>query len=429
MAHDEAFFQAGRGRRTPKGEQAVYPGGHDAIVPEALWRRAQEVRRGNAARVRAAADGAAGGPTPFVLGGVLRCRCGSSVRAGGYRAGSRAAYYVCLKRYHWGKEPPHGCGHPRLRADRVHAAFWGAVSGLLAAPDLADRVLVAARAKADRPPAAAVPADPAAELRKVARDLETWYRRHDAAGSDLEREAAWGRIVQLTARKKELEVRPAAEPPAGPAPAELTREAVERFLADLAGGLGRAPDHGRAVVRGLIERHALAARVTGPEALAVELAPAPPGSDAAAVRLAADARIPADRISEWVAEHQGTRACPECGGDVPVERRHYWRGLPTHHRGCWTRVLAARRKRPADGYYTGQQAADRLGIGRTTLGRWLKARKVPPPVATEGAVLLFDRQAIESLAQSLADARGLGLAGTPPPEVGEGPDYAGRLGG
>jgi excisionase family DNA binding protein len=104
------------------------------------------------------------------------------------------------------------------------------------------------------------------------------------------------------------------------------------------------------------------------------------------------------RISEWVAEHQGTRVCPECGGPVRVERRHYWRGLPTHHHGCWVRVLAHRRKRPGAEYYTGQQAADRLGIGRTTLGRWLRKKKIPPPVATAGAVLLFDRRAIDAAA-------------------------------
>jgi site-specific DNA recombinase len=296
VAYDEAFFQAGRGRRTPKGEQAVYPGGHDAIIPEDLWRRAQEVRRTNAARVRTAAGGAAGGPTPFVLGGVLRCRCGAGVRAGGYRAGSRAAYYVCLKRYHWGTEPPHGCGHARLRADRVHAAFWGAVEGLLAAPDLADRVLAAAQAKAARIRAATGPTDPTTELRRVARDLEIWYRRHDVSGSDLEREAAWARIVQLTARKKEIEAGPAVTSAACTSEAVLSRETVARFLSDLAGGLGRAPDYGRAVVRALVERHALTARVAEPTSISVELALAAPGCEATAVRLAADARIPSDRI-------------------------------------------------------------------------------------------------------------------------------------
>lgn len=113
------------------------------------------------------------------------------------------------------------------------------------------------------------------------------------------------------------------------------------------------------------------------------------------------ARIPSDRISEWVAENQGTRVCPECGQGVPVRRHHYWRGLPTHHHACWVRVLAYRRKRPGAGYYTGQQAADRLGIGRTTLGRWLARKKIPPPVATEGAVLLFDRAAIDAAAERL----------------------------
>ena len=52
----------------------------------------------------------------------------------------------------------------------------------------------------------------------------------------------------------------------------------------------------------------------------------------------------------------------------------------------------------ASGYDTGKQAAEVLGIGRTTLGRWVKAGKLPRPVKSISGMLLFEREAIESMA-------------------------------
>ena len=52
----------------------------------------------------------------------------------------------------------------------------------------------------------------------------------------------------------------------------------------------------------------------------------------------------------------------------------------------------------AEGYYTGQQAAEKLGISRTTLNRWIKCGKVPRPAKSISGMLLFERRAIEQIA-------------------------------
>jgi Recombinase len=45
--HDEAYFETSRGRRTPKQLQTLHKGKHETIIPETLWRRAQEIKRTN----------------------------------------------------------------------------------------------------------------------------------------------------------------------------------------------------------------------------------------------------------------------------------------------------------------------------------------------------------------------------------------------
>jgi len=49
------------------------------------------------------------------------------------------------------------------------------------------------------------------------------------------------------------------------------------------------------------------------------------------------------------------------------------------------------------GHYAGQQAADRLGIGLTTLNRWIKAGRVPKPRKSISEMLLFERAEIDQL--------------------------------
>ena len=45
-------------------------------------------------------------------------------------------------------------------------------------------------------------------------------------------------------------------------------------------------------------------------------------------------------------------------------------------------------------YVNGAQLARKLGISRSTLGRWVKAGKLPKPKKSISGMLLFDRNAI-----------------------------------
>jgi excisionase family DNA binding protein len=142
------------------------------------------------------------------------------------------------------------------------------------------------------------------------------------------------------------------------------------------------------------------------QTLVIRLALRPPGADGEAarehaVRLEGDARMPLDRITAWVEENQCRHLCKECGKVIRVERRHYWRGIPRYHHGCCLRDVLKARMAPAEGYYTGEQAARRLGIGRTTLNRWLKKGKAPRPAKVLRNMLLFERKAIDHLARQL----------------------------
>ena len=58
---------------------------------------------------------------------------------------------------------------------------------------------------------------------------------------------------------------------------------------------------------------------------------------------------------------------------------------------CRNGGIQRKRRQLAEGYLTGQQLADRLGIGRTTLGRWLRAGKLKPTKSI-GGMRLFRRE-------------------------------------
>jgi len=49
-----------------------------------------------------------------------------------------------------------------------------------------------------------------------------------------------------------------------------------------------------------------------------------------------------------------------------------------------------------DKYLNGTQLAKRLGIGLTTLRRWVKAGELPKPTRSISGMLLFDRTADRS---------------------------------
>jgi hypothetical protein len=82
-----------------------------------------------------------------------------------------------------------------------------------------------------------------------------------------------------------------------------------------------------------------------------------------------------------------------------VKRRHYWRGVPKYHYAC--RANGMQNKRASitgDKYINGTQLARQLGIGMTTLSRWLKAGKLPQPAQSIGGMLLFDRATVGAIA-------------------------------
>jgi excisionase family DNA binding protein len=66
-------------------------------------------------------------------------------------------------------------------------------------------------------------------------------------------------------------------------------------------------------------------------------------------------------------------------------------------------MQAKRAELSGEHYYNGQQAADRLGIGRTTLNRWIRKGKIPGPVKKVSGTLLFDKSAISLIAEMTDD--------------------------
>ena len=107
-----------------------------------------------------------------------------------------------------------------------------------------------------------------------------------------------------------------------------------------------------------------------------------------------------DKIDLWVKEQnaKGQKCACGCGRMVAVYRRHYWMGLPKFHGECRHRAMQAKRASVAGGkYINGTELAQRLGIGRSTLKRWVKAGKLPKPEKGISGMLLFRQEQIEPL--------------------------------
>jgi site-specific DNA recombinase len=404
IPYDEHFFEAQRGRRTPKCRQSLNPGKHEPIVPEALWRRAQEIKASNVCDHLGKGKGAYVNRR-YALGGVLRCSCGAPMAAKGARADKAFGYYVCCKRKYRGRDAIGGCPFPQLNTDAVHHAFWAGLSRLIASDDLVDRVHAAAvRLGEARERERAETSDSARTLQKLEADLSLWYRRHDAARSEAEQEAAWTRIVELTERVRQLRGRGIVEPAARPRLEPVTRERVARYLKSLGALVGQTEDAGKAFVRSLAEHHGLVVTALEAKRLSISLRLRPPGAEGAAetfaVLLEGDARLPSDRVTDWVEENQAKAppcACG-CGRPVQIYRRHYWKGLPEFRSECRHKGMGRKRKRIAEGYYTGEDIAKLLGIGRTTVNRWIKSGRLPKPIRSISGMLLFDRPPIDRLA-------------------------------
>lgn len=404
IAYDQDYFEAQRGRRAAKHRQGQHKGKHDAIVSEQQWRRAQEIKAANTCH-HLGKGKAAYANRRYALSGILRCRCGAPMGAKGARGDKRFGYYVCAKRKYRGRDAVGGCEFPQLNTDKVHEAFWSGLSSLIAGDGLVDRVHAAAQRLLDaRRHERDEQQDSGRALHKIEADLALWYRRHDAAGSEAEQEAAWKRIVELTERARQLRESACDRKAASPAPEPISRERVARYLKGMGALVGQTDDAGKAFVASLVDHHGLAVTAADAGTLRISLRLRPPGADGEqgdefAVELDGDARLPADRITAWIEEHRATAPQCACGCGQPVEvrRRHYWMGVPEFRSECRHKGMSRKRANLADGFYTGQQAADRLGIGRTSLGRWLRAGRLPRPAKSISGMLLFDRGAIDRL--------------------------------
>jgi site-specific DNA recombinase len=407
IPYDEEYFESQRGSRTPKHRQTLHRGKHDPIISEKLWQRAQAIKTSNTCH-HLGKGKAAYANRRYALSGILRCACGAAMSAKGARRGKPFGYYVCVKRKYRGAHAVGGCAFPQFNTDRTHDAFWSGLSTMITSKDLVDRVHAAAQRLLEaRRQRRADQEDSGRALRKLDADIALWYRRHDGAQSEVEQEAAWKRIVELTQTAKQLRAQTPQTNAASPAIEPITRDRVARYLKSLSALVGQTEDAGKSFVASLVEHHGLTVTAADAKTLRVKMRLRPPGAngdgdDEFAVELDGDARLPADRITAWVAEHQAkARSCAcGCGRPVEIRRRHYWLGVPEFRSQCRHKGMSRKRAQLAAGFYTGQQVADRLCINRTTMGRWLKASKLPKPSKSISGMLLFDRAAIDALAAS-----------------------------
>lgn len=405
---DEESFKRGRAPTTPKWKQAFFPGQHEPIVDEKTWNRAQEIKRANtSSTLRNGNAGVANRRYP--LGGVLECACGSRMRAGSTQRKRNRGAYVCKKRYYYGPNGIGGCNRPRITMAKAHAAFWPKLGEIIRGPELAEQVYHAAQhILAAQEQDQCDEDDLNGQLDRLLKDIDTWYERHDSARSDLEKEAAWRRIVQLLERRKQLEKQSTAAPAQRPSTciARTTREQIAAHLDDLANAIPKSKDGGVALVQSLVENHGLQVQLVDAGRMVIRLAFRPPGVSADktvehAVLVETEARFPQGKIDAWLERQNGKRKCKLCGKPIEVKRHHFWQGLPKTHRKCSLAENSRRRANPAGGTLNGRQVAEILGIGRTTVGRWLKRGKLKPLRKQQG-VWLFDESEIRQIAAELA---------------------------
>jgi len=95
-----------------------------------------------------------------------------------------------------------------------------------------------------------------------------------------------------------------------------------------------------------------------------------------------------------------------CGRRIAVKRRHYWMGIPKLHGDCRHKGMVAKRAAvTGDKYVNGTELAERLGIRRSALNRWVEAGKLPKPRRGISGMLLFEREAVASARRPAQAAR------------------------
>jgi site-specific DNA recombinase len=402
VAYDEVRFENRHAPATPKPDQQLHRGQHPALVNEGQWRQAQEVRKAN--RLVEGRGDASGFNRRYALSGVLQCTCGAKMRVASQQKKRGYAYYCCRRRRDYGPESLGGCGRPRVAVQKVEAAVWSCLAEVLATPSVVTAVHQAAwrslqetsrRKRDDR--------QCTDELATVRKNLARWYERHDAAASQTESEAAWRRILELTALKEQLTSRLASPSDADADPPVVTEQAVREFLNGLTEHMQHADDRGAKVIHALVRDHQLEVRLDDAEHVSIRLAIRPFGNATEsfkhAVPIDQRVRLAPGRIEAWLEENRGNHCCDICGTPIKVVRRHFWKGVPQVHRGCHIASLARTRNPDPRRYYTGGEAARCLGISRTHFGRWVKAGKVRI-IKREKNVLLCSKKAIDALAKA-----------------------------
>jgi hypothetical protein len=372
-AYDEERFESGYGERTAKSPQTLHDGNHERIVPLKFWRKAQEIKRRNTPTIKRPAVG-----RKSPLAGVLRCRCGApmSTRAAG--KGKKYFYCICTKRKYYGPNGVGECDADRVNSDRLHAVFWGRLAEIVASDDAVDRVYHAARKQMGRRGSDRQARKQAAELAKVEHDLDLWYGRPDEAAGDAQKEAAWRRIVHLTERQKALKQQVQKQDPPGEPAVRLTREQVKAHLAGIASLVKNADDHGQALIRSLVEHQGPDVQMLDSHTLKLAMSLLPPGAAGEPVPVETVAAISSEnKIDLWVEEQNARKlkcVCG-CGRRLVVTRFYYWRGVPNLHSACRHKGMQGKRRSVMGGnYINGTELAKRLGIGRSTLNRWIRAR-------------------------------------------------------
>lgn len=104
-----------------------------------------------------------------------------------------------------------------------------------------------------------------------------------------------------------------------------------------------------------------------------------------------------NKVDAWLKEQnaKGLTCAFGCGRRIEVKRRHYWRGIPKFHGACRHKAMQTKRASITGGkYINGTQLVRKLGIGASTLSRWVKAGNLPKPKRGISGMMLFDRAMI-----------------------------------
>ena len=388
------------GLHTPKQKQAMFKAGHEPIISLDIWQKIQRQRQSNTHPVNRGGDPTKAG-RKYLLSGILRCQCGSPMRGKSLRARDTAGRYVCCKTFYYGRKVINGCDLPTssINAGRIHEVFWTHLRRILGSNDLVERVYTAAQHIIKRSGKHKSHAGTLAQaMAKIEGQIATWYSRHDDAKNEAEQTAAWRRIVELTEQKNHVEKAHNEQERLGVNPATITKDQIANYLQSLANLVDtHNPDEAKTFIQTLVDHHGLSVRIIGPETMEIALGIRSPGTAITeVVKVVVDAPLPKDQVTQWVRDRQGSHTCPLCNKPITILRRHFWLGIPEHHSACWSRELSRQRHERKDKLLTGAEVARRLGIGRTTLGRWLVSGKISQPAKREHGLLLWQPEQINT---------------------------------